>query len=174
MHNDESIVSFFLCIDEIVNHMKELGDEIKDTTLVQKILRSLTPKFESKVSAIEEKKDMQTLTVVQLHAILNAFEMRRGGPSKVREDEFKASKKGKEKEEQKELGYISEEDEVKFVKKLQLDTRRFRGKLPFKYFSCGRVGHCATKCPHKGNHEKGKDTTKGNKRWFNNKNLLYS
>lgn len=55
MHNDESICSFFLRIDEIVNYMKNLGEEIKDTTLVEKILRSLTPNFESKLFFIEEK-----------------------------------------------------------------------------------------------------------------------
>lgn len=55
MHNDESIASFFLCIDEIVKHMKNMGEEIKDTTLVDKILRYITPKFMLKVSAIEEK-----------------------------------------------------------------------------------------------------------------------
>ena len=29
MHNDESIANCFLCIDEIVNRMKNLGEEIK-------------------------------------------------------------------------------------------------------------------------------------------------
>ena len=81
MYNDESIASLFLHIDEIVNRRKNLGEEIKDTTLVEKILRSLTPKFESKVSAIEEKQDLQTLTIAQLHGILTSFEMRKGGPS---------------------------------------------------------------------------------------------
>ena len=52
MHNNESIASFFLRLDEIVNRMRNLGEYIKDTTLVQKILRSLTPKLDSKVSAI--------------------------------------------------------------------------------------------------------------------------
>ena len=40
MYDDQIIVSFFLRIDEIVNHMKNLGEEIKETTLVEKILRS--------------------------------------------------------------------------------------------------------------------------------------
>jgi len=58
MHNDESIANYFLCIDEIVNCMKNLGEEIKEVTLVEKVLRSLSAKFESKVSAIEENQDL--------------------------------------------------------------------------------------------------------------------
>ena len=73
MHSDESVSSYFLRIDEIVNCMKNLGEEIKEATLVEKILRSLSSKFESKVSAIEKKQDLQSITVVQLHGILSAF-----------------------------------------------------------------------------------------------------
>eukprot|EP00253_Pinus_taeda_P023378 PITA_23378 len=54
-HSDESIASYFLRVDEIVNPMKNMGEEIKEATIVEKILRSLSPKFESKVYAIEEK-----------------------------------------------------------------------------------------------------------------------
>lgn len=60
--------------------------------------------------------------------------MRKGGPSEVREAAFKASAKGKETEECKESGYISKEDVVNFVKKLQLGTGRFRVKLPSNVF----------------------------------------
>jgi len=55
MHNDESVASYFLRIDEIVKCMKNLGEEIKEVNLVEKVLRSLSTKFETKVSAIEEK-----------------------------------------------------------------------------------------------------------------------
>ena len=55
MHNDESIASYFLRIDKIVNCMKNLGEEIKEVTLVENVLRSMSTKFESKASAIEEK-----------------------------------------------------------------------------------------------------------------------
>ena len=54
MHNDESVANYFLRIDEIVHHMKNLGEEIKEVTIVEKVLRSLFSKFESKVSTIEE------------------------------------------------------------------------------------------------------------------------
>ena len=55
MYNDESVANYFLCIDEIVNCMKILDEEIKEAIVVEKVLRSLSSKFESKVSAIEEK-----------------------------------------------------------------------------------------------------------------------
>ena len=78
----------------------------------------------------------------QLHRILTAYEMRKGGPSNRREATFKASGKG----DYYELEHASEEEEESnFVKNLQRGTRRFRGKLTFKCFACGRVGHYAAK-----------------------------
>ena len=66
----------------------------------------------------------------------------------------------KERKEQEGSGYVSEEDEINFVKKLQLGIGRFRGKLPFKFFACGTFGHYAAKCPHKDSHEKVKELLK--------------
>jgi len=52
----------------------------------------------------------------QLHEILTAYEMRKGGPSNKREAVFKASGKG----DYYELGHVSEEEEESnFVKNLQ-------------------------------------------------------
>ena len=58
MRNDESVASYFLRIDEIVNYMKNVGYEIKEFVLVEKVLISLSPKFDSKVFAIEEKQNL--------------------------------------------------------------------------------------------------------------------
>ena len=106
MHSDESVAIFFLRLDDILNRMRNLGETITESTLVEKILRSLSAKFESKVSALEEKQYLQTLTVVQLHCILTAYEMRRGGPFEVKEVVFKASTKGKEVQKPEGSGYI--------------------------------------------------------------------
>eukprot|EP00253_Pinus_taeda_P003809 PITA_03809 len=107
MYNDESVANYFLRVDEIVNCMKKLGEEIKEVIVVEKALRSLSPKFESKVSAIEEKENLRILTMSQLHGILTAYEMRKGGPSDRREVAFKASGKG----EYYEASHIPEEEE---------------------------------------------------------------
>ena len=55
LDNEESIANFFLHLDDIVNRMRNLGETITESTLVEKVLRSLTAKFESKFSALEEK-----------------------------------------------------------------------------------------------------------------------
>ena len=36
MHNEESIASFFLHLDDIVNHMRNPGETITETTLVER------------------------------------------------------------------------------------------------------------------------------------------
>ena len=45
------------------------------------------------MSAIEKKQDLQTLTIVQLHGILTACEMWKGGPSEVKEVVFRDAAK---------------------------------------------------------------------------------
>jgi hypothetical protein len=100
MHNNESVANYFLRMDEIVNCMRDLGEEFEEIVLVEKVLRSLSAKFDSKVSAIEEKENVQKITMSQLHGILTAFEMRQEVPP---EAAFEVSE---------------EEEEVNFVKNL--------------------------------------------------------
>jgi len=167
MYNDESVANYFLRIDEIVNCMKNLGEEIKEVVLVEKVIRSLSPKFDSKVFAIEEKKNLQSLTMSQLHGIPTSYKMRKGGPSDMREAAFKASGKG-------DYNESKEEEESNFVKNLQWGTGRFRGKLPFKCFACGRVSHYAAKCPHKDKLDKGKEPVRWNRKQNVSKKSYYT
>ena len=69
MKKDEDIATHFLRVDKIMNTMRVLGEKVENTTLVQKILRSLPMIFDSKVSTLEEMKDLDKLSMDELHGI---------------------------------------------------------------------------------------------------------
>jgi hypothetical protein len=141
MNEDETINKFFLRVEDLVNAMKGLGEKIEDIFLVHKILRSLPDRFNPKVSAIEELNDLKALPFDQLLGTLTAYEMRivKDKPTS-REASFKADK-----------NEDSEPDEIeaKFVRRLKKGSGKYQGKFPFKCFNCGKIGHFASKCPHK-------------------------
>ena len=39
-------------------------------------------------------------------------------------------------------------EEANFIKKLQKGSRKYIGKIPFKCFNCGKIGHFQSKCPY--------------------------
>jgi uncharacterized lipoprotein YehR (DUF1307 family) len=55
MKEDEDIATYFLQVDEIVNTIKGLGEEIKGSMIVQKVLRSLPMRFDPNISTLEER-----------------------------------------------------------------------------------------------------------------------
>jgi hypothetical protein len=77
----EDIATYLLRVDEVVNAIRGLGEELDESLVVQKVLRSLLLKYDAKVSAIEETKDLTKMTMDELHGTLMAYEMRTGTES---------------------------------------------------------------------------------------------
>jgi hypothetical protein len=134
-----------------------LGEEMKEPIIVQKVLRSLPMRYDPKISSLEERVDLATLSMDELHGILTTYEMRieKDNPF-TKEATFKASKKTKKKNKQKSKSDCScnndlEEDEEmeNFVRKLKRGTEKYKGMLPLKCFNCGGIGNFYSKCPHK-------------------------
>jgi hypothetical protein len=174
MKEDEDIASYFLRVDETVNAIIGLVEEIEESIIVQKVLRSLPMRFNPKISALEERSDLNSISMDELHGIFTAYEMRteQENPD-VKEATFKALKiskqKKKEQEEYSSSNDISEDDEevANFVKRLNKGTNgRYRGKLLLICFNYDGIGHFANKCPHKKkrnneSYSKGRQTYKG-------------
>lgn len=63
MKEGESVETFVVRAVEVVNKIHPDGDKIDSETVITKVLRSLTPKYDHVVAAIEESKDLSTLTM---------------------------------------------------------------------------------------------------------------
>ena len=66
MKGSETAQEYIFRAMELVNQIPAYGEEISNSTVVTKLLKSLTSKFDNKVTAIEETKDLSKLTIEQL------------------------------------------------------------------------------------------------------------
>ena len=76
MKDEENVAAYIICVDEIVNTIKGLGETFTEPMIVQKVLRSLPLRFDAKVFVIEEMKDLDSLKMDELHGIIIVYEMR--------------------------------------------------------------------------------------------------
>ncbi|KAL0287793.1 UNVERIFIED_CONTAM: Retrovirus-related Pol polyprotein from transposon TNT 1-94 [Sesamum angustifolium] len=70
MKSGESIAIYFSRVMTITNKMRMFKDKSKDIIIIEKILRSLTPKFNFVVCAMEESKDIDELSLDELQSSL--------------------------------------------------------------------------------------------------------
>ncbi|GJW65238.1 retrovirus-related pol polyprotein from transposon TNT 1-94 [Tanacetum coccineum] len=72
---DESIDSAFARFNTIITSLKALDEGYSSKNYVRKFLRSLDPKWRAKVTAIEESKDLTSLSLDELIRNLKVYEM---------------------------------------------------------------------------------------------------
>jgi hypothetical protein len=120
MKDEENVAAYFLREDVIVNTIKGLGDKVEEPMIVQTVLRSPPLRFDAKVSAIEEMKDLKKLTMDELHGILTAYEMRTKKENPTwKESTFKALKKTQGHKFYDCSSHESNTKEAQFVRKLK-------------------------------------------------------
>ncbi|GAU46879.1 hypothetical protein TSUD_25960 [Trifolium subterraneum] len=75
MTEDESVHDFHMTILDYTNTFASLGEKFPEERMVRKMLRSLPKKFDMKVTAIEEFRDLSAIKLDELVGSLQTYEM---------------------------------------------------------------------------------------------------
>lgn len=76
MRSSEGVTEYFSRVMTVANKMRIYGEDMQDVKVVEKILRSLTEKFNYVVCSIEESKDIDALIVDELQSSLIVHEQK--------------------------------------------------------------------------------------------------
>ena len=99
MEEDESFDEFYVKLKDIVNSAFNLGEQILEPKVVRQVLRSLLERFHTKITAIEESKDIDSIPLMKLIGNLQTYELgliRLGKASKGKNVELKAKSNEKD------------------------------------------------------------------------------
>ena len=75
MKPSETVVDMYTRFTDVVNGLKSLGKSFSDFELVNKVLRSLSKTWDSKVTAIQESKNLNQFPLEELIGSLITYEM---------------------------------------------------------------------------------------------------
>ncbi|GJV39145.1 zf-CCHC domain-containing protein [Tanacetum coccineum] len=170
---DESIDSAFARFNTIITSLKALDEGYSSKNYVRKFLRALHPKWRAKVTAIEESKDLTSLSLDELIRNLKVHEMIIKKDSeivKAKVERKSLALKAKKESSDKVCSTSGSEDEEyamavrdfkkffkrrgRFVRQPQNDKKTFQrrrddknGKSERKCFRCGDPNHLIGECP---------------------------
>nr|KYP56813.1 hypothetical protein KK1_003061 [Cajanus cajan] len=171
MQNGESISDFQKRFTHLINHLVDLGRKFEKEEMNLKVLRCLDRTWQAKVTAIEESKDLTSLTLATLFGKLreheqklHIFDEHEQQDKKGKRVSLKALKTAKGKEVCEETSSDDSETENfnllvkkfrKFIRRKKNSPYKFNKKSnkkveastsSFNSFECGKSGHMKAEC----------------------------
>ncbi|TXG47842.1 hypothetical protein EZV62_027136 [Acer yangbiense] len=176
MKESETVKEYTDKLMKVVNQIRLLGEELTERRIVEKVLISVPERFESKVSSLEDSKDISQLTLTEVINALQAFEQRRAirlKETKTTEGAFQAKLKRKQ---PSSSGGRKQPGEKKEKEKKEGDSHKSggrRGRYPpcpyckktshtenfcwwrpgVKCRACNQLGHVEKVCKNKTNQQ---------------------
>lgn len=138
MKEGEKVDSFLARTLTVVNKMKVNGEMMKSSTVVSKVLRSLSSKFNYVVCSIETSNDLDKMTIDELHGSLLVQEQRMHGSHN--EDQVLR------------IFYDDKPGRGRGRGSFRRGRGRGRGRMPLnksviECFKCHQLGHFQYECP---------------------------
>ncbi|GJV25390.1 zf-CCHC domain-containing protein [Tanacetum coccineum] len=171
---EKSIDNAFARFNTIITSLKALEESFSSKNYVRKFLRALHPKWRAKVTAIEESKDLTSLSLDKLIGNLKVYEViikKDSEMVKVKREQSRslALKAKKESSDEESLTSNSEDEEYtmavrdfkkffkrrgRFVRQARDERKSFQrrkddknGKSERKCFRCEDLNHLIGECP---------------------------
>ncbi|GJZ10241.1 zf-CCHC domain-containing protein [Tanacetum coccineum] len=147
---DQSIDSAFARFNTIITSLKALDEGYSSKNYVGKFLRALHPKWRAKVTAIEESKDLTSLSLDELIGNLKVHEMIIKKDSeivKAKVERKSIALRAKKESSNEECSTSSSEDEEYVMAAFQRSRDDKNGKGDRKCFRCGDPNHLIGECP---------------------------
>ena len=141
MKKGETITDYFARVMVVSNKLRNNGDDMPDSKVVEKILRTLTDQFTYVVVSIKESKDADDIYIDELQSSLVMHEQKFNRPKVNREDEDHA---------------LKVEERTIFARGRGRGSPRGRGrgrgrfsvnKATVECFNCHKLGHFQYECP---------------------------
>lgn len=149
MKDSEQIDNFYMRMNGLVTNIRALGEEMEESYVVKKFLRSVPSKFLQITSALEQFGDLEKMTMEEAVGSLKAHEERVRGKSKNTESQLLLTREEWEKREVDERKLLlTKEEWMKRTGNGGTSNSRSKGrdKSTVMCYNCGIYGHFAIEC----------------------------
>ncbi|KAG8473238.1 hypothetical protein CXB51_035235 [Gossypium anomalum] len=142
MRESETIKQYSDRIMAIVNNIRLFGDDFSESRVVEKVITTLPEKFESKISSLEDSRDLSAISLSELVNSLYALEQRRANSQEEHpEGAFQAkAKEGSSSSQKRKKPWVDRREK----------SRRDAGKNRFPpCIHCKKTSHLEKNCWHR-------------------------